>query len=122
MGQVLYYKTPQDLHVSYSDVIIRADEEDSLNAGIFDGRIPLLVTKQVNCKQDKDEQVKMLAIGNKGFIHRFSIMECPLRHQDRKCKHLVESTDRAPCPQSKQGSIKNNGGVQRFYYLYDKHY
>jgi len=57
LGQALQDKALEDLHKSYTGVVSQADEE-GLNAGIFDGRIP--VAKQVNRELDEDDQVKML--------------------------------------------------------------
>ncbi len=47
----------EELQVTYEDLVIRA-EEHGLNAGIFDGRIP--VAKHVEREADEEEQVKKL--------------------------------------------------------------
>ena len=57
LGQASQDKALEDLHESYADVVSRVDQ-DGLNAGIFDGRIP--VTKNVNREQEEDDQVKKL--------------------------------------------------------------
>jgi hypothetical protein len=57
LGQALQDKALEDLHKSYTGVVSQADEE-GLNAGIFDERIP--VAKQVNRELDEDDQVKIL--------------------------------------------------------------
>jgi hypothetical protein len=57
LGQASQDQAREDLHESYADVVCRVDQ-DGLNAGIFDGQIP--VAKHVNREQDEDDQVKKL--------------------------------------------------------------
>jgi hypothetical protein len=57
LGQASQDKALEDLHESYTGVVSRADQE-GLNAGIFDGRIP--VAKCVNREPVENDQVKKL--------------------------------------------------------------
>ena len=54
----------EELQVTYKDLVIRA-EEHGLNAGIFDGRIP--VAKHVEREADEEEQVKKLLVTKGSF-------------------------------------------------------
>ena len=53
MGQALQDKALEGLHKSYIGVVSQEADEEGLNAGIFDGRIP--AAKQVNGDLDEDD-------------------------------------------------------------------
>ena len=82
----------EELQVQY-DRLVDMAEEHGLNAGVFDGRIP--VATHVERGVNEADQVRQL-LAKKGSFFCLSIVEC-LWNKDWKCERCPASTTRAAC-------------------------